>query len=72
MYDRRSQWPRGLRRRLCVRSPAKIVGSNPTGGMGVCREFYVLSGRDLCDGISTCPEESYQLWCVFECDLETS
>jgi len=27
----RFQWPRGLRR-----SPAGIVGSNPTGGMDVC------------------------------------
>ena len=31
---RRSQWPRGLRRAACCRSPAEIVGSNPTGGHG--------------------------------------
>ena len=24
---------------VCGRSPAEIVGSNPTGGMDVCREF---------------------------------
>jgi hypothetical protein len=23
--------------KVCVRSPAEIVGSNPTGGMDVCR-----------------------------------
>jgi hypothetical protein len=31
-----------------------------------------LSGRGLCDGLITCPEEFYQLWCVLVCDLETS
>ena len=35
-------------------------------------ECYVLSGRDLCDGLITRPEESYRVWCVVECDLETS
>jgi len=30
----------------------------------------VLSGRGLCDELITCPEESYQLWCVVVCDLE--
>jgi hypothetical protein len=33
---------------------------------GVC-----LSGRGLCDGLITRPEESYRLWCVLVCDLET-
>jgi hypothetical protein len=28
----------------------------------------VLSGRGLCDGPIPRPEESYRLWCVFECD----
>jgi len=32
----------------------------------------VLSGRGLCVGLITRPEESYRLWCVVECDLETS
>jgi len=32
----------------------------------------VLSGRGLCDELITRPEESYRLWCVFVCDLETS
>jgi len=31
-----------------------------------------LSGRGLCDELITRPEESYQLWCVIVCDLETS
>jgi hypothetical protein len=40
--------------------------------MFVCCECCVSSGRGLCDELITCPEESYQLWCVVTCDLETS
>jgi len=55
------------------RSPAEIVSSNPTGAWGsVCCECCVLSGRGLCDGLITRPEESYRLWRVVVCDLETS
>ena len=35
----------------------------------VCR---VLSGRGICDELITRPEESYRLFCVVVCDLETS
>ena len=31
----------------------------------------MLSGRGLCDGQIARPEESYRLWCVVVCDLET-
>jgi len=34
-------------------------------------ECCVLSGRGLCDRLITRPE-SYRLWCVVVCDLETS
>ena len=57
---------------VCGRSPAEIVGSNPTGGVDVCRECRVLSGRGLCDELITFREESYRLWCVVVCGLETS
>jgi len=40
--------------------------------MSVCCECRVLSGRSLCDELITRPEESYRLWCVIVCDLETS
>jgi hypothetical protein len=40
--------------------------------MSVCCECCVLLGRGLCDGLITRPEESYRLWCVVVCDLETS
>jgi hypothetical protein len=32
----------------------------------------VLSGRGLCVGLITRPEESCRLWCVVVCELETS
>jgi hypothetical protein len=45
----------------------------PSGAwMFVCCECCVLSGRGLCDELITRPEESYRLWCVVVCDLETS
>ena len=40
--------------------------------MFVCCDCFVLSGRGLCDELITRPEESYRLWCVVVCDLETS
>ena len=30
-----------------------------------------MSGGGLCDELITRPEESYRLWCVVVCDLET-
>ena len=57
---------------VCGRSHAGIVGSNLTGGMDVCCECCVLSGRGLCDQLIPRPEESYRLWCVVVCDLKTS
>ena len=69
----RSQWLRGLGRRsvaaclliLWVRIPLEVWVS-------VCYECCVLSGRGLCDGLINPPEESYRLWCVVVCDLESS
>jgi hypothetical protein len=47
------------------RSLAETAGSNPTGApMFVSRKCCVLSGRGLCDGPITRPEESYQVLCV--------
>jgi len=53
---------------VCGRPPAEIIGSNPTGSSDCC----VLSGRGLCDKLTTLPGESYQMWCVVVFDLETS
>jgi hypothetical protein len=58
---------------VCGRSPAEIVGSNPTGGMDVClMRMCVLLCRSLFDELINRPEESYRLWCVAVCNLETS
>jgi hypothetical protein len=40
--------------------------------MFVSYECCVLSGRGLCDELIISPEESYRLWCIVVCDLETS
>ena len=45
----------------CVRIP-------PGAWMSLC----LLSGRGLCDELITRLQESYRLWCVVVCDLETS
>ena len=59
---------------VCSCLPAGVVGSNPTGGHGCLSVVRVvcLSGRGLCDGLITHPEESCQLCCVIVCDLKTS
>jgi hypothetical protein len=70
---RRAQWLRGLRRRFAAaRLLRSWVRSPPGGWVLVCCECYVLSGRCLCDELNTRPEETYRLWCVVVCDLETS
>jgi len=43
------------------RSPAEIVGLNPTEAMDVCRVCCELSGEGPCDELITHPEESYRL-----------
>jgi len=47
-------------------------GGGGGGGMDVCLLCLVLSGRGLYDELITRPEESYRLWCVIVCDVETS
>ena len=44
----------------------------PGAWIFVCCDCRVLSGRGLCDEPITRPEESYRLWYVVVCDLETS
>ena len=41
---------------VCGRSPAEIVGSNANGGMDICCECCVLSGRGLCNELITRPD----------------
>ena len=56
---------------VCGRSLAGIAGSNPAEGMDVCHERCMLSGRGLCFGLITRPEESAECG-VSECDRESS
>jgi len=44
----------------------------PVAWMSVCCECCVLSGRGLCFGPMTRPEESYRVWCVWvwSCSLD--
>jgi hypothetical protein len=65
-----SQWSRALRYRSAATRLLKLwVRNAPEAWMFVC---CVFSGRGLCDELITPPEESYQLWCVIVCGLETS
>ena len=65
----RSQWPRGLRRSSsAVRQLRLWVQMTPRAWMFVCCDCCVLSGRGLCDGLTTRREESYRLWRVVLCD----
>jgi hypothetical protein len=63
----------GLRRRSASARPLRLWVRIPTGvWMFVCCECCVSSGIGLCDELITLLEESYRLWCVVVCDLETS
>jgi len=68
----RSQCPRSLSRIYAATCLLRLWVRIPPGGMDVCCECCVLSGRGLCDELIARPEESYRLWCVVACDLETS
>ena len=73
---------------VCWPLVPKFAGSNPAEAVGFLRVnkipqhvgghgglsvvTCVLSGRGLFDELITRAEESYRLWCVVECDLETS
>jgi hypothetical protein len=73
VYVSRSQWPCGLRRRSAAARLLRSWAWIPPGAwMFVCCECCVLSGRCNCKEPITRPEESYLLWCVVVCDLETS
>jgi hypothetical protein len=65
----RSQWPRGLMRRPSAERLLRSWVRIPRGARRfVSCTVFVLWGRGLCDETIPRPEESYQLWCVFECD----
>jgi hypothetical protein len=62
----RSQWSCGLRRGSAAACLLGLWVRIPPGAwMSVSCECCVLSGRGLCDGLITRPEESYRMWCVW-------
>jgi hypothetical protein len=72
-FNCRSQWPRGLRCRFATTRFRRFwVRIQPGAWMSVCCERGMLSDRGLCDELITRPDQSYRLWCVVMCDLETS
>jgi len=62
----RWHWPRGLR---CGSAAARLLGLRvrfaPVKWMSLFCECCVLSGRGLCVGLITCPEEFFRLWFVW-------
>jgi len=69
----RFQWSRGLRRSSATARLLRLwVRLRPEAWIFFCCACYVLSGRGLCDELIPRPEESYRVWCVVVCDLETS
>ena len=59
------------RRSTAARLLRSWVRIPPGEWMIVFCDCCVLSGRGLCDELITRPDESYRLWCVVVCDLET-
>jgi len=58
----RSHWRRVLKHRSAAACLLRLWVRIPQRG---CMFLScALSGRDLCDELITCPEESYRLWCV--------
>jgi hypothetical protein len=68
----RSQWRRGLRRGSAAPLLLGLwVRITTETWMSVSCECCVLSGRGLCVGLITRPEESYRVWCgetPFDCE----
>ena len=67
------QRPGVLRRgSAAVRLLVLRVRIPPWAWMSVSCECFVLAGIGLCDEPISRPEESYRLWCIIVCNLETS
>ena len=49
------------------RLPGMWVRIPPEAWMSVSCECCVLLGTGLCNGLIACPEQSYQVWCVWVC-----
>jgi hypothetical protein len=62
-----------IKARVYSSSLSGTACSNLAGSLtSVSCECCVLLDRGLCYGLIPRPDESYRLWCVIVCDLETS
>ena len=72
-YEPRFLWPHRLRRASAAPRLLELrVRIPPASWVSVSCEFCLLSDRGICVGLITRPEESCWVWCVSECDRETS
>ena len=69
-----SQWPPILRRRSAAARLLKLWVRIPPGGGGYLSVVIVVccQVRGVCDELISRPEESFRLWCLIVCDVETS
>ena len=68
----RSQWPRHIRRGSATTRLLEFWVRIPLEHGSLPLVSVVSSGRGLCDGLITRPEESYRVGCVVVCDRESS
>jgi hypothetical protein len=61
-----------LRRRYAAACLLRLWVRIPPGAWMSVLSVVCCKGRGLCDELITRPEETYRLWCVVVCDLETS
>jgi hypothetical protein len=55
-------------RHVGEKKPWRLASSS----LRLFNDFNYLGANINCDELITCPEESYRLWCIVVCDLETS
>jgi hypothetical protein len=68
----RSQRSRSLRRRSAAASLLRLWVRIPHGTCMPVISVVSCQEKSICDELITRLEESYRLWCVVVCDLETS
>ena len=67
-----SQWPRSLRRRPAAARLLRLWIRIPSGAWLSVVSVVYCRGRGIRDDLITRPVDSYRLWCVVVCDIETS